>query len=162
MVKDRNGKELKRGDTVRITGDSGLWIVFGFDGADVEIESLSGQKLTRFNQHVAKLNWGGDMDPLKLNWKKVGGDRVSELKYTSIPFMDECEIDKMIVSRDNRIKELELNAGLSEITLDHERSLRRSCETALGARHDRIAELEGQLEEANEVLEDYRALVNSK
>ena len=53
---DRNKRELKKNDTVHIRSDTGLWIVTGFDGGDVELENMKGQTLTRMPQNVAKLS----------------------------------------------------------------------------------------------------------
>ena len=117
------------------------------------------------------------MDPLKLNWKKVGGDRMKlDTNYakkklrTLLRDVDNYNCGEFwrqmsriacgATGRDHaeelekRIKELELNAGLSEITLDFERRLLKSCESSLEGRDDRIDELEGQLAEIKKLGTD--------
>ena len=55
-MKDFNGKDLKRGDTVRLRdGSTGLWIVAGFDDG-VDVENLAGQKLNRSPQNLVILS----------------------------------------------------------------------------------------------------------
>ncbi|WP_373093022.1 hypothetical protein [Zhongshania sp.] len=55
-ILDKNQKTLKKFDTVHIIGDSGLWIIVGFDGGDVLLQNMQGQILTRMPQNVAKLS----------------------------------------------------------------------------------------------------------
>ncbi|WP_373092827.1 hypothetical protein [Zhongshania sp.] len=55
-ILDKNQKTLKKFDAVHIIGDSGLWIIAGFDGGDVLLQNMQGQILTRMPQNVAKLS----------------------------------------------------------------------------------------------------------
>ena len=55
-ILDKNKKPLKKFDTVSVVGDEGLWVVTGFDGADINLQKLNGQTLTRMPQNVAKLS----------------------------------------------------------------------------------------------------------